>query len=111
MSNYSNDFTQIRMGLVNYVGASINAVNLPTDKAKRQAVSAMLVEEAINLSTNENGEIDLYTVKPIYRATSNLYKIRLQSLKKMPQTEQVKEALSKAELLIAELDKLIESIK
>lgn len=111
MSNYSNDFTQIKMGLVNYVGASINAVNLPTDKAKRQAVSAMLVEEAINLSTNENGEIDLYTVKPVYRATSNLYKIRIQALRQMPQTTQVREAVEKAELIIGELDKLIESIK
>ena len=107
---YSNDFTQIRAGLTNYVGASLKAVNLPTDKAKKQAVSAMLIEEAIKLSTDEDGNIDLYTIKPVYRATVNLLKIRIAELNELPSSVEIQSTIAGYQVVVKKLDTLIANI-
>jgi hypothetical protein len=62
--SYSNDQTQIRAGLVNYIGSLLKTSHYE-GKVGRQNVAAILVEEAIKLSQDENNVVDLYVAKPM----------------------------------------------
>lgn len=80
---YSNDITQIRAGLVNYIGAMIKASGLE-GRAANQYVGAVLVEEALKLTQLEdNSPCDLYVAKPILRANMFILKQRCSELKKL----------------------------
>lgn len=64
---YSNDMTQIRSGLVNYIGAMIKSSGYE-GKAANQIVAGALIEEALKLAQIDGQILDLYVLKPILRA-------------------------------------------
>lgn len=76
---YSNDSTQIRAGMVNFIGALLNASKLPPRGAK-QDVSAMLIEEAIKLAKDENNVYDLYVLKPLLRANKLIFENHIREI-------------------------------
>lgn len=69
---YSNDTTQIRSGMVNYVGALLGASKLPP-RAARHDVSAMLIEEAVKLAQGEDKNYDMYILKPLLRSIKYIF--------------------------------------
>lgn len=107
---YSNDNTQIRNGLTNYIGSLLKAV--PFDgKASKQVVIAILIEEAFKLSLDENGEMDMYCLKPILRQTKIIFEKRKLSLQEMPQIQSVKKQIDDYTSNIEMLNELIKNIK
>lgn len=77
--SYSNDTTQIRQGMVNYVGALIKASKFPP-KGARQDVSAILIEEALKLARTDDGQYDMYVLKPLLRAVETVSQNRAHAL-------------------------------
>lgn len=69
---YSNDTTQIKAGMVNYVGALLGASKLPP-RAARHDVCAMLIEEAVKLSQEEDKNYDMYILKPLLRSVKHVF--------------------------------------
>ena len=78
---YSNDTTQIRSGLVNYLGALIVASKYEP-QAARHDVAAMLVEEAIKLAKDENDNYDMFVLKPILKANAFILDNRISEIDK-----------------------------
>lgn len=78
----SNDITQIRAGLVNYIGASIGAISFE-GKAANQTIAAILIEEVLKLSQSEDGVCDMFILKPLFRANIFVLKQRINELSKM----------------------------
>lgn len=78
---YSNDTTQIRAGMVNYLGALLNASKLPPRAAKHD-VSAILIEEAVKLSQDEDNNYDMYVLKPFLRAIKYVFDSHLGEIDK-----------------------------
>lgn len=76
---YSNDSTQIRAGMVNFIGALINASKLPPKGAK-QDVSAILIEESLKLAKDEKGIYDLYVLKPLLRANKIIFENHIREI-------------------------------
>lgn len=76
---YSNDTTQIRAGMVNFIGALLNASKIPP-KGARQDVSAILIEEALNLAKDETGIYDFYVLKPLLRANKYVFENHIRQI-------------------------------
>lgn len=76
---YSNDTTQIRTGMVNFIGALLNASKLPP-KGIKQDVSAILIEESLKLAKDENGVYDLYVLKPLLRANKIVFENHIREI-------------------------------
>ena len=90
---YSNDLTQIRSGLVNYIGACIQASPFE-GKAARHTMVSILIEEALKLSQEKEEEpFDMYVLKPMLRGMIAIYQQRASEIEKLPQSEQTKEAI------------------
>lgn len=90
---YSNDYNQIRAGLINYIGSMIKACPYEGMKASRQYVAATLIEEAMKIIEGDNNTPDMYVAKPLLRASSLLMRKRIIELSKLPQVAQVKEKI------------------
>jgi hypothetical protein len=65
---YSNDYTQIQSGLVNYIGAALQALPLPTAQSKSHYLTGELMKQITLLAKKENGFTDLYIYKPVFRS-------------------------------------------
>lgn len=66
---YSNDYTQIKNGFTNYLGACIQALPDTMSKvAKSHFVTAELMDIITKLSQKEDGNIDLFIYKPVFRS-------------------------------------------
>lgn len=66
---YSNDYTQIKNGFTNYLGACIQALPDTMSKAaKSHFVTAELMDIVTKLSQKEDGNIDLFIYKPVFRS-------------------------------------------
>lgn len=102
---YSNDQTQIRQGLVSYIGAMVKSSPFE-GKAARQNVAAALIEEALNIA-KEDMSYDTYVLKPLYRATSIALKDRVNDLSKIPSHE-AKEKVKQYEDIIKSLKLITE---
>jgi len=76
---YSNDTTQIRAGMVNFIGALLNASKIPP-KGARQDVSAILIEEALKLAKDENNVYDFYVLKPLLRANKFIFENHIRQI-------------------------------
>lgn len=83
---YSNDMTQVRAGLVNYIGAMIKASGYE-GKAANQLVVAALIEEALKLSQVDSEACDMYVLKPLLRANIFVLKQRCVELTKLSSLE------------------------
>ena len=118
--NYDNDdnqkMTEIRAGLVQYIGAMLDNT-IYKDSAAKQIVCASLLEEAINVCTSvdENNvtKINLFAAKPILRAAIIILKQRksdydeyLNTVKDVEMQNQIKNVT----LVLDESIKLIDSI-
>lgn len=106
---YSNDYKQIRNGLVNYVGSLLKACPFDGEKASRQYVAATLIEEALNL-IKENDTYDMYISKPLLRGNKIVLENRKNEILKLPQTQGTKNTIKLYEDNIKFLNSLIESI-
>lgn len=108
---YSNDLTQIRQGLVSYIGSCVDASPYE-GRAARQTVSSILIEEAIHLSQEKKGEpFDLYVLKPLLRGTVHVLKQRVQELEKLPGSPEVKEKIKEYTATAESLLQLVALIK
>ena len=118
--NYNDDdnqkMTEIRSGLVQYIGAMLDNT-IYKDKAAKQIVCASLLEEAINVCTviddNNITKIDLFAAKPILRATIIILKQRKSDYNEYISTVTDQEMLNQIKNVILLLDesiKLIDSI-
>lgn len=106
---YSNDMTQIKMGLVNYIGALLKSSKFE-ERAAKQQVASILIEEALKLSRDENdGPFDLYVLKPLLRATILLFKQRCNELSKLP-SDKVAEQIKSYKYTIEQLQKLVDMV-
>lgn len=80
---YSNDYTQIKNGFTNYLGACIQALPDTMSKAaKSHFVTAELMDIVTKLSQKEDGNIDLFIYKPVFRSLIYVLKqeiIRMES--------------------------------
>lgn len=76
---YSNDTTQIRAGMVNFIGALLNASKIPP-KGARQDVSAILIEEALKLAKDETNVYDFYVLKPLLRANKFIFENHIRQI-------------------------------
>lgn len=108
---YSNDYNQIKNGLVNYTGSLLRACPFDGEKASRQFVAATLIEEALNLiKNNDNETYEMYVAKPLIRANIIVLENRKNTLKQLPQTESVKETIKSYEDNIEFLNNIVKSI-
>ncbi len=106
---YSTDITQIRQGLVSYIGAILKASSLE-GRAARQDTAAVLVEESLKLAQEEDKTLDIFVLKPILRATSLVLKQRCSELSSLPGKETSTKS-NEYQRIAKELDKLVASIK
>lgn len=110
---YSNDYNQIKNGLVNYTGSLLKACPFDGELASRQFVAATLIEEALNLIKNAGDDVtyELYVAKPLLRANVIVLENRKNKLKELPQTTSVKETIKSYEDNIEFLNNIISSVK
>ena len=108
---YSNDQQQIRAGLVNYIGAMLTASKFENDKAKKHSVVAILLEEAMHICKDENGEFDMFACKPIFRLVEGIAKQRLALLSALPKTEEVSKQIEVYKFMTKELSDIIENTR
>lgn len=107
---YSNDYTQIKNGLVNYIGSLLRACPFDGEKASRQYVAATLIEEAMTLM-KEDETYNMYVSKPLLRANKILLESRRNELLKLPSTSSIKETIETYNRNIKFLENIIEKIQ
>ena len=107
---------EARQGLVQYIGALITRTGYQ-GAAARQVVCALLLEEALKLVTVDE-RVELYSAKPILRATKVILQQRISEYEEL--LEEYKDELTqrhvtsgkrKLEEVIHSLDYLIDSAK
>lgn len=108
---YSNDQTQIRAGLVNYIGALLSASKFENEKATRHTVVALLLEEAMKLCKDNDGYFDMYVCKPALRMTSSIARQRVNLMDSLPKTSDVVSQIKTYKFINEELDRIIENTK
>lgn len=104
--SYSNDLTQIRNGMVNYLGAMIKTMK-HSEKANKQSVASVMVEEALKMSQNQEGIYDLYVLKPMFRGLTLVLNQRCQELGKLPKTTEVMEQIQEYQRTIRTFEELV----
>ena len=77
---YSENPQSIRSGLTNFIGALIKHSPFKGN-SKRHDIVAILVEEILTIGKKENGEIDLYSVKPLFKGAIFILKQRHEIIK------------------------------
>lgn len=105
-----NNFDEIRNGLTNYIFSCLQALPYEGKEAKHFLVS-ILSEEALNISRDEDKQIEMFAIKPILRACKVIFTERIKCLKEIESSEIVKEQISEYEKLISTLTELITNIK
>lgn len=106
---YSNDYKQIKNGLVNYVGSLLKACPFEGENASRQYVAATLIEEALNLM-KEDETYNMYVSKPLLRANKIILENRRNELLNLPQTINVKDTVKQYEDNINFIKNLVDNI-
>ena len=104
--SYSNDQTQIRAGLVNYLGALVKSSPFQ-DKAAKQNVASILVEETLKLAQDDEGLLDLYVLKPMLKGMVFILNQRRIELQKLPKTIAISEQIEKYNIVISSLNEII----
>lgn len=105
--SYSNDQTQIRAGMVNFIGSLLKTSNFD-GKVGRQNVNAILVEEILKLSTEEDGTKELYSLRPLFKGCANTL-VSLCSKLQNDTSKEAKEKLEEYKSLLIALDGFIKN--
>lgn len=79
---YSSDLSQIRSGLVNYIGAMLAAAPQVDNKEKQHVVAAIMLEEILNI-IKDGDSYNMFAAKPLLRATSKILSSRSSELEKL----------------------------
>lgn len=108
---YSNDQTQIRAGLVNYIGAMLSSSKFDNEKAVKHSVVAILLEEAAALCKDNDGLFDMYTCKPALRLVSGIAKQRINLLSDLPRTPEVLDQVVSYRIIADGLEEILKNIK
>jgi hypothetical protein len=104
---YSNDQTQIRAGMVNYIGALIKSSSFE-GRAAKQSVVAVLIEEALKLAKSEDQTVDLYVLKPMIRGMVFTLNQRVKELSKLPKNQESDSLINEYKTIISTFDKLLD---
>ena len=98
----TEDQKVIKQSLANFVGALIESSKYNDQDARHEAV-ALILEEALRLSQNDDGSYNLFVLKPFYRAMIRVLEDRKTQLGDLP--EEVKAKTTQ------EIDSMIKSLK
>lgn len=82
---YSNNVMDISNGMLNYVGALLEASNLP-ERLTKQTINATMVKEVLKLSEKEDKTYDTFIAKPLFVSTAILIQARIEELQKECET-------------------------
>ena len=82
------DFDQLKIGFENFIGTM---VCLAEDVQDKQDIVALLLESALTISKDENGDRDLHALKPFYRVVVNLLNERIRILSTVQSTSATKQ--------------------
>ena len=105
----SNDMQSVRNALTNFIGALALAIPLEPRFVK-QEIAAVLMEEVLKLSQDENGVYELFTLKPLFRAQIAILKQRVSELQTLPAAV-AKDQISRYEEMISEYERLVNGLK
>jgi len=89
----TKEMLEARQGLVQFIGAMINRISYQGADA-RQVLCAILMEETLKLITVED-KIELFSAKPILRATNMILTQRINEYEESLQNEEVPEEIAK----------------
>lgn len=103
---YSNDQIQIRAGMVNYIGALLEASSYEGKEAKQNVV-AVMIEESMKLAQDENKVLDLYVLKPMIKGMVFTLQQRIQELSKLPKNQQLETSIDEYKNIINTFEKLL----
>lgn len=103
---YSNDQTQIRAGMVNYIGALINSSPFE-GRAAKQNVVAVMTEEILKLAKGEDQTVDLYVLKPMIKGMVFIINQRVNELSKLPKTQETLSCIEEYKTVISTFEKLL----
>lgn len=107
---YSEDFTQITSGFVNYIGAAMNALPHSTPEAKAQYLVGELMKQSITLSRiNGLDNINMYVYKPVLRSV--IYVLQQQQEEMKQDLPYTKDIIAYYEQAIISLRKIVDTIK
>lgn len=105
-----NKYEEIRNGLNNYIFSCLQAIPFEGNKAKH-VLSSILLEESLKISRDENNELNMYAVKPILKACIVILIERINSIKKLPSSEQIRIQINNYEEVNNFLNTLVSRIK
>lgn len=102
---YSNDYTQIKSGLVNYLGACITSLpDTMSASAKSHFIVGELATQMLELSKKEDGSIDLFICKPLFRSVVYVLKQEIERMKDdIPYTKPVIETYENVILVLTSI--------
>lgn len=78
---YSENLQSIRSGLTNFIGTLIKHSPFK-GSSKRHDTVAILIEEVLTIGKKDDGQIDLYAVKPLFKGVIFILKQRHEVIKK-----------------------------
>lgn len=105
-----SNFNDIHNGLTNYIGALLDSIQGLDKQESRQEVVALLLEESLNLSKNDDGNYDLFVIKPFLRSFKVIFCERINELKKLP-PDITGSKINMYENFIIEIDNILKSIE
>lgn len=105
----NDNFTEVRNGLTNYIFACLNGLPYEGVKAKHALIS-ILAEESLNLSKDENNNIELFAIKPMLRAVVVVFDERIKCLKEAPSSEAINKQIAEYTNLVNIINNLINNI-
>lgn len=106
----NEDFTEVRNGLTNYVFSCLQGMPYSGVQAKHALVS-ILAEEALKISKDSEGNVEMFAIKPLLRAVIVIFNERIECLKKVQTSEIVKVQINDYEDIVNKISNLIENIK
>lgn len=106
-SNYTKEQETIRMALTNYVGA-LYANSKYTGDIGKSNVNAIIIEELTKLAKDENGNLSLVALKPIFNACAWTLRVKKKEMEDDATTDFLKDIIKPS---IEEMDNLISVIE
>lgn len=112
---YTQEQEQLRLSLVQFLGAILSNSNFAEPEMRRQSLTALVTEELVKVcKSGEN--VDMVAAKPILRATQHIIHTREQEIrseleKSNIDNEQIEDAVEDMTWLRTDLEKYIDAIK